>query len=116
MESVLGRSANRLCAIMPTLLAGSDRLHLANHIWYRDTGMTVYPAFLDACSRYYTASATPTPMDDTTRQAINAFVDEHTHGMIPDLLPFSDELAPYVDTCLDSLSDLCPLIDRLNWW
>ena len=36
--------------------------------------------------------------------------------MIPDLLPFSDELAPYVDTCLDSLSDLCPLIDRLNWW
>ena len=36
--------------------------------------------------------------------------------MIPDLLPFSVELTPYVDTCLDSLSDLCPLIDRLNWW
>lgn len=36
--------------------------------------------------------------------------------MIPDLLPFSDELAPYVDTCLESLHDLCPLIDRLNWW
>lgn len=34
--------------------------------------------------------------------------------MIPDLLPFSEALAPYVDTCLDSLQDLCPLIDRLN--
>lgn len=34
--------------------------------------------------------------------------------MIPDLLPFSEALAPYVDTCLGSLSDLCPLIDRLN--
>jgi hypothetical protein len=34
--------------------------------------------------------------------------------MIPDLLPFSDELAPYVDTCLDSLHDLCPMIDKLN--
>ncbi len=34
--------------------------------------------------------------------------------MIPDLLPFSDDLAPYVDTCLTTLHDLCPLIDRLN--
>lgn len=34
--------------------------------------------------------------------------------MIPDLLPFTEELAPYVDTCLHSLHELCPLIDRLN--
>ncbi len=87
MEAVLGCSAERLCAIMPTLLRESDRLHLANHIWYRDAGMTVYPAFLDACDRYYAASATPAPMDDSTRQAINAFIAEHTHDMIPDLMP-----------------------------
>lgn len=34
--------------------------------------------------------------------------------MIPDLLPFSEELQPYVDTCLESLEELCPFIDRLN--
>jgi len=34
--------------------------------------------------------------------------------MIPDLLAFSEELAPYVDTCLGSLDELCPFIDRLN--
>jgi beta-phosphoglucomutase-like phosphatase (HAD superfamily) len=36
--------------------------------------------------------------------------------MIPDLIPFSEELAPYVDHCLEDLNALCPLIDRLNWW
>jgi hypothetical protein len=34
--------------------------------------------------------------------------------MIPDLLPFSEELQPYVDTCLESLEDLCPFINWLN--
>ncbi len=34
--------------------------------------------------------------------------------MIPDLLPFSDELAPFVDHVLTDLNGLCPLIDRLN--
>lgn len=34
--------------------------------------------------------------------------------MIPDLLPFSERFAPYVDDVLPSLNELCPLIDRLN--
>ena len=34
--------------------------------------------------------------------------------MIPDLLPFSQAFAPYVDTVLHDLTALCPLIDRLN--
>lgn len=34
--------------------------------------------------------------------------------MIPDLLPYGERFAPYVDDCLPSLADLCPLIDRLN--
>lgn len=34
--------------------------------------------------------------------------------MIPDLLPFGEELAPYVDYCLPDLNALCPLIDRVN--
>lgn len=34
--------------------------------------------------------------------------------MIPDLLPYDARFTPYVDDCLTSLTELCPLIDRLN--
>lgn len=34
--------------------------------------------------------------------------------MIPDLLPYTDELKPYVDTVLQSIAALPPLIDSLN--
>jgi HAD superfamily hydrolase (TIGR01509 family) len=34
--------------------------------------------------------------------------------MIPDLLACGERFAPYVDDCLPSLFDLCPLVDRLN--
>lgn len=34
--------------------------------------------------------------------------------MIPDMLPYSETLAPYVDSLLSDLTELCPLIDRLN--
>lgn len=34
--------------------------------------------------------------------------------MIPDLLPYDARFAPYVHDCLSSLTELCPLIDRLN--
>lgn len=34
--------------------------------------------------------------------------------MIPDLLQYDESLAPYVDTRLDDLSQLCALVDRLN--
>ena len=34
--------------------------------------------------------------------------------MIPDMLPYSEALAPYVDSLLSDLTELCPLIDRLN--
>ena len=34
--------------------------------------------------------------------------------LVPDLLPYSQAFAPYVDTTLGTLRELCPLIDRLN--
>jgi HAD superfamily hydrolase (TIGR01509 family) len=34
--------------------------------------------------------------------------------MIPDLLACGERFAPFVDDCLASLLDLCPLVDRLN--
>ncbi len=34
--------------------------------------------------------------------------------MVPDMLPFGPRFAPFVDTCLPSLHELCPLVDRMN--
>ncbi|MEA4999374.1 MAG: HAD family phosphatase [Candidatus Limiplasma sp.] len=34
--------------------------------------------------------------------------------MIPDMLPYDERFAPYVDHRLHSLHDLCPLVDALN--
>ncbi len=34
--------------------------------------------------------------------------------MVPDMLPYGERFAPFVDTRLESLRELCPLIDRLN--
>ena len=34
--------------------------------------------------------------------------------MIPDILPFDARFAPFVDHCLPSLHELCPLVDTLN--
>lgn len=34
--------------------------------------------------------------------------------MVPDLLPFGPDEAPFVDHCLPDLTCLCPLIDRIN--
>ncbi len=34
--------------------------------------------------------------------------------MIPDMLPYGERFAPYVDDCLPSLHALCPLVDSLN--
>lgn len=34
--------------------------------------------------------------------------------LIPDLLPYDERFAPYVDYRLESLHEVCPLVDRLN--
>lgn len=34
--------------------------------------------------------------------------------MVPDMLPFGERFAPFVDSCLESLHEICPLVDRLN--
>lgn len=50
--------------------------------------------------------------------SVNGLKSVRTSGcrsvMIPDMTPYSEELRPYVDAKLDSLSELCPLIDRWN--
>lgn len=52
---------------------------------------------------------------EDSRNGVKSLRSAGCHSvMIPDLLPFSEELAPYVDSCLTGLDQLCALIDRLN--
>ncbi len=85
MEAVLGLDLDRLNAIMPALMTENENLSLANGIWYRDT-VTARPDFLAVCADSYRAAALPTPMDATTREAVNAYIADHTHDMIRDML------------------------------
>lgn len=90
MESALGFEAERLNALIPTILPQSDQLRAANGIWYRE-GLTPMPDFLAACDKYYRAETKATPMDASTRKEINAYIEKHTDGMIRDML---DETFP----------------------
>lgn len=88
MDAVLGQSRDCLnswykCGTDPD----DDVLHLANGIWFKDDpGLAVKEEFLQKNAKYFDAGIYKAPFDDTTRQDINSFVEEHTHGMIQDIL------------------------------
>ena len=86
MESVLGASVG----VLNNFLGGYDtgeELHLANGIWYKDDpNLTVEQSFLQTNADYYKAGIYKAPFDETTRTDINSFVEEHTHGMVKDIL------------------------------
>ena len=70
--------------------------------------------YLEAARRIGLSPAECVGIEDS-RNGLRSLRAAGVHSvMIPDLLPFSDELAPSVDTCLASLHELCSLIDRLN--
>ncbi|MBQ8149603.1 MAG: HAD family phosphatase [Clostridia bacterium] len=70
--------------------------------------------YLEAARRIGLTPAQCVGVEDS-RNGLRSLRAAGVHSvMIPDLLPFTGELAPFVDTCLPSLHDLCPLIDRLN--
>ena len=77
METLLGRPVEELNAALGAYLAGKSEgiqgtLHLANGIWFREwEDFTVEPDFL---------------FTDATLRDINAFVREHTDGMIDGIL------------------------------
>ena len=85
MEEVLGFEVDRLNALILSLLPQNDQLRAANGLWYRE-GLTPMPAFLAACAGYYRAEANSAPMDASTREAVNAYIEKHTDGMIRDML------------------------------
>ena len=93
MESVLGLSLEELNAYLQTY-AGQlpdekgGRCSLANSIWLRDQAdrLTVEQSFLDAAAAYYDASVFRAPFDESTLRDINAWVSDHTGGLIPSIM------------------------------
>lgn len=92
MESALGLSAEELqsylSAYFSELSAGAEsELKLANSIWFRDDGrLTLNKAFLQMNEEYYNAGVFCKPFDTSTLEEINAWVEERTDGMIPEIL------------------------------
>ena len=97
METLLGRPVEELNAALGAYLAGKSEgiqgtLHLANGIWFREReDFTVEPDFLQTNADCYQAGIYAAPFTDATLRDINAFVREHTDGMIDGIL---SELPP----------------------
>lgn len=86
METVLGESIGPLNSWLGSCKTGEE-LHLANGIWFKDDpNLTVEQSFLQCNADYYGAGIYKAPFDDTTLQDINTFVEEHTDGMVKDIL------------------------------
>ena len=92
MEDVLGMSVDELNEFYynyaAQLVNGEKyKLDLANSIWFTaDDRFTVNEAFLQKNADYFGADVYKAPFDNGTRQDINSWVNEHTDGMIPDIL------------------------------
>ena len=92
METLLGRPIDELNGALGAYLAGEEggiqaTLHLANGIWLKEQpGFTVEPDFLQTNADCYRAGIYAAPFTDATLRDINAFVKEHTDGMIDGIL------------------------------
>ena len=88
MESVLGQSRNALNNwYRYSQTAHYDCLRIANGIWFKnDPNLAVEESFLQTNADVYGAGIYKTPFDETTLKDINSFVEEHTDGMVKDIL------------------------------
>lgn len=103
MEQVFGLSVEELnrylYAYRQTLPSGEKyKVSLANAIWFAD-GRNFLPDqdFLQKNADYYGADLYQEKFDDSTKQAINAWVKERTDGMIEEVVDrISDEAIMYL--------------------
>lgn len=92
MEAVLGLPLEELnaclCAYRQTLSAREDaQLNIANSIWLKDDdSLQVNEDFLNANAAWYDAGVYQAPFDKSTVQDINAWVEDHTGGLIQNIL------------------------------
>ena len=79
------------------------KLHIADSIWMKsDENFQGNQEFLDVCKNYYQAEVMTAPVDKTTVNDINNWVNEKTDGMIPTLLKDIN-----ADTILFIINALC---------
>lgn len=94
MEEVFGVSLDLLNRANINHDDGTGKLSIANSVWFRDSGdFTVNQDFLQTNADYYGADIFKAPFDDATCKEINAWVEEHTDGMIPSVLDEIPETA-----------------------
>ncbi len=92
MEAVLGLPLEELnaclCSYRQTLTEREGgQLNIANSIWLKDDGsLQVNEDFLNANASWYDAGVYQAPFDKSTVQDINAWVEDHTGGLIQDIL------------------------------
>ncbi len=92
MEEVFGAdisSLNEYLYAYKSYLPTADKykVSLANSIWFKDTeSLTVEKEFLQINKDYYDAEVYKAPFDDSTKNDINAWVNEKTDGQIKKLL------------------------------
>lgn len=92
MEAVLGLPVGELngalAAWRARLPAEKDcRVDLANSLWLRDDGkFEADRDFLQAAADWYGAEVFPAAFDGGTLRDINGWVEESTHGMIPEII------------------------------
>lgn len=88
MERVLGMSSEEIAAYLAALESdGSDKakLSIANSIWVSNA-IKVREEFLKKNARDYGASIFNTEFDEHTAGHINKWVEEHTDGLVKDIL------------------------------
>lgn len=97
MEETLGLDVDALNRWLYTYMNSLPqeewgKLSLANSIWFKqDEKFEVEQDFLQTNADYYGADIYGAPFDDRTLKDINGWVDDHTDGMIPEIL---NELDP----------------------
>lgn len=92
MEEVLGMDCASLNSYLSAYMAGLPesehyKLSMANAIWYKDDPLlTVRDEFLQTNADYYRAGIFKVPFDDGAKNDINRYVQEHTDGLIQEIL------------------------------
>ena len=65
---------------------GAQEFHSANSIWFKNKDLEIKKEFLQQNADYYASEIFSCPFDQSTVEDVNAWVNEHTDGMIPSLL------------------------------
>lgn len=82
----LNASLSKYTETLPSM--ENSRFSMANSIWFRDVqdSLHISPTFLQNNTDYYSADLFKAPFDDGTCKDINAWVDEKTEHMIPNII------------------------------